>query len=68
MIRLDDMLEEITYIRPGDDLLSRGLYVDLPPYGRHLFRLSRESIPQRRRSRARADQTDDDQTDDDQTD
>ena len=63
VIRLDDMLEEITYIRPGDDLLSRGLYVDLPPYGRHLFRLSRESIPQRRRSRARADQTDD-QTDD----
>jgi hypothetical protein len=40
-VRLDDQLDEIAYVRPGDDLLTRGLYVDLPPYGCHLFRVSR---------------------------
>ena len=30
IVRLDDLLDDITYVRPGDDLLVRGLYVDLP--------------------------------------
>jgi Alpha amylase, catalytic domain len=47
-VRLDDQLEDITYVRPGDDLLVRGLYVDLPAYGGHLFRITRESAQRRR--------------------
>jgi hypothetical protein len=51
VVHLDDLLDDITYVRPGDDLLVRGLYVDLPPYGGHVFRLTRERTPsQRRRS------------------
>ena len=50
-VRLEDQLEEIAYVRPGDDLLTRGLYVDLPGYGRHLFRVTREAtVSSRRRS------------------
>lgn len=51
VVQLEDQLDEVTYVRPGDDLLVRGLYVDLPAYGGHLFRVTRESNPmQRRRS------------------
>jgi hypothetical protein len=49
IVRLDDLLDEITYVRPGDDLLVRGLYVDLPAHGGHLFRLTRERSPAGRR-------------------
>jgi hypothetical protein len=54
-VHLEDQLGDVTYDRPGDDLLVRGLYVDLPAYGCHLFRLTRESprSGQRRRSGAR---------------
>lgn len=48
-VRLEDQLDEIEYIRQGDDLLTRGLYVDLPAYGRHLFRVTRETNPSGRR-------------------
>ena len=40
-VHLDDQLDDVHYDRPGDDLLVRGLYVDLPAYGRHLFRVTR---------------------------
>ena len=49
VVRLEDQLDEIAYIRPGDDLLVRGLYVDLPAYGGHLFRVTREANPTPRR-------------------
>jgi hypothetical protein len=49
VVRLEDQLDEIEYVRPGDDLLVRGLYVDLPAYGRHLFKVTRESSPTQRR-------------------
>ena len=53
-VRLDDQLDEIAYVRPGDDLLTRGLYVDLPAYGGHLFRVTRQApTGQRRRASAR---------------
>ena len=49
-VTLDDQLAETAYVRPGDDLLTRGLFVDLPGYGHHLFRVTRESnVPGRRR-------------------
>jgi hypothetical protein len=37
--RLRDLLGIAVYDRPGDDLLARGLYLDLPPWGHHLFAL-----------------------------
>ncbi|HEX8817268.1 MAG TPA: alpha-amylase family glycosyl hydrolase [Terriglobales bacterium] len=36
-IRLEDQLHSITYERNGDELLSRGLYLDMPPWGCHVF-------------------------------
>jgi hypothetical protein len=55
IVHLEDQLDEVGYDRPGDDLLVRGLYIDLPAYGCHLFRVTRESAPsgQRRRAGAR---------------
>jgi hypothetical protein len=55
LVHLEDQLDDIGYDRPGDDLLVRGLYIDLPAYGSHLFRVTRQSTPsaQRRRSGAR---------------
>ena len=35
--RLRDLLGDAVYQRPGDDLLARGLYLDLPPWGHHVF-------------------------------
>ncbi len=55
-VHLDDQLDDETeYDRPGDDVLVRGLYVDLPAYGRHLFRVTRQATPAagRRRSGSR---------------
>jgi hypothetical protein len=34
-----DLLGDASYVRDGDDLLSRGLYLDLPGYGYHLFEI-----------------------------
>lgn len=39
---LADLLTEARYIRDGDDLLTRGLYLELPGYGTHLFQLFRK--------------------------
>ena len=39
---LVDLLSEAKYIRDGDDLLTRGLYLDMPGYGTHLFQLFRK--------------------------
>jgi hypothetical protein len=36
-LRLRDLLGPAVYDRPGDDLLHRGLYLDLPPWGQHVF-------------------------------
>ena len=53
-VRLEDQLDDVVYDRPGDDVLSRGLYVDLPAYGGHLFRVTRQApAGQRRRAGAR---------------
>jgi hypothetical protein len=39
---LVDLLSEARYIRDGDDLLTRGLYLDMPGYRTHLFQLFRK--------------------------
>ena len=36
-LRLQDRLGPDVYDRPGDDLLARGLFLDLPPWGCHVF-------------------------------
>jgi glycosidase len=41
VLRLRDLLGTAVYDRPGDDLLSRGLFLDLPPWGHHAFDLQR---------------------------
>ena len=37
---LSDALSDAQYLRDGDGLLSPGLYLDVPAYGRHLFELT----------------------------
>jgi len=36
-VRLDDPMTGAHYERSGSDVVSRGLYVDLPPWGSHVF-------------------------------
>ena len=38
--RLRDLLGAAVYDRPGDDLVARGLYLDLPAWGHHLFEVT----------------------------
>jgi len=38
--RLHDMLGDARYERDGDDLQSRGLYLDVPPWHYHVFGMS----------------------------
>jgi hypothetical protein len=37
---MEDLLNPVQDEREGDDLLSRGLYPDMPAWGCHLFTLS----------------------------
>jgi hypothetical protein len=39
-VRLKDLMSEAVYERHGDELLSRGLYLDVPGWGYHIFELS----------------------------
>jgi hypothetical protein len=39
-VRLEDLMSPVRYDREGSDLVSRGLYLDLPPWGYHVFRIS----------------------------
>jgi hypothetical protein len=45
-IRLVDQLSPAVYVRNGDDLLGRGLYLDLPPWGYHVFEIGVDTILQ----------------------
>lgn len=39
-VRLEDLLSPVIYDRNGSSLVEPGLYLDLPPWGRHVFELS----------------------------
>jgi alpha amylase-like protein len=39
-VRLKDLMSAASYERHGDELLSRGLYLDVPGWGYHVFELS----------------------------
>jgi hypothetical protein len=36
-VRLKDLTGSASYDREGSDLVSRGLYLDLSPWGYHVF-------------------------------
>ena len=38
--RLEDLLGDARYERDGDDLQSRGLYLDVPPWQYHVFEIT----------------------------
>jgi hypothetical protein len=40
-VRLQDRLSSAVYDRNGEDLLLPGLYLDLPPWGHHVFEVTR---------------------------
>ena len=40
-VRLRDQTGPAVYDRSGDDLLARGLYLDMPPWSYHVFEVSR---------------------------
>ena len=42
-VRLRDRMSSAVYDRSGDDLLGRGLYLDMPGWGYHVFEVSRLS-------------------------
>lgn len=35
-----DLLGSVEYVRPGSEIASRGLYLEMPEYGFHLFRVT----------------------------
>lgn len=39
-VRLKDQMGDVSYERDGNDLLSRGFYLDIPAWGYHVFELS----------------------------
>jgi hypothetical protein len=39
-VRLKDLMGPASYDRDGDDLVSRGLYLDLPPWSYHVFEMT----------------------------
>ena len=40
VVTFTDLLSEARYLRDGDDLQRRGLFLDLPAWGRHAFEVS----------------------------
>jgi hypothetical protein len=40
---LEDLLSDARYERDGSDLESRGLYLDMAPWGYHVFKLQKAS-------------------------
>ena len=39
-VRLEDLTGPASYDREGSDLAARGLYLDLPPWGYHVFEMT----------------------------
>ncbi len=43
LIRLSDLMGGAVYSDRGDEMVSRGLYLDLPPWGYHVFELTTQA-------------------------
>ena len=39
-VRFADLLGPTSFVRDGNDLVARGLYLDMPPWGYHVFAMS----------------------------
>jgi len=39
-VRLKDLMRPASYDRDGDDLVSRGLFLDLLPWSYHVFEMT----------------------------
>jgi hypothetical protein len=53
-VRLRDMTGTATYDRNGDELVSRGLYLDMPAWGYHVFGVTADMASDTRRYRGSA--------------
>jgi hypothetical protein len=43
-VRFQDLMHSVTYYREGNDIRSRGLYLDLPPWGYHVFEMTTKPV------------------------
>ncbi len=43
-VRARDLMTSLAYERDGGELASRGMFLDLPPWGHHVFRLERGDL------------------------
>jgi hypothetical protein len=50
-VRLRDLMSDASYERDGSDLLSRGLYLDLPAWGYHVFAVTGDVLDDRPQGR-----------------
>ena len=50
-VRMQDLLSPVAYERDGDELRARGLYLDMPAWGCHVFKLTLNSSAPDRGSR-----------------
>ncbi|MBL8658855.1 MAG: alpha-amylase [Rhodospirillales bacterium] len=39
-VRLVDLMSDVRYVRSGDELAAAGLFVDMPPWGYHVFEMA----------------------------
>jgi hypothetical protein len=44
MRRLTDLVSNVMYDREGDELLSKGLYLDMGPWQYHVFRIDEAPV------------------------
>ena len=47
-VMLQDLMSDARYEREGDDLLNRGLYLDLPAWGFHVFAYQKNDVSENR--------------------
>lgn len=47
VFKFHDLMHDIGYSRDGNDLEARGLYLDVPPWGYHVFEVERTGMSQR---------------------
>src|SRR5262249_27843208 len=43
-LQFQDLLSNANYDRPGKDIATTGLYLDLPPWGYHVFEIQAASV------------------------
>ena len=46
LVRFTDMINPVVYDRLGDDVLSKGIYIDMPAWGYHVFQVTVPARPE----------------------